>query len=390
MKFFVSGQFSRKRRYPDRPLFDALSNLQKDKGIRRTGEMRPGDDTEQAIRSALNADASASFKHENQKGKYIWRTRGDSKVRSEHAERDGNPPSSLLINLLKFLILGSQVQILPGALSTHRLVYKVSDSRDAFRTSFGEGTAVKRRLWIILDRKLNRFRKVVPHQLNEGRETKIYSSRHATTRYAISISHHTTSGRFCAVLGQFILERPMARGFVPSKQTSRAQQQRSGADRSHNRAASPVWRRVLSTSSSPRNGKTPIPPHTHKTSKFGQFLNAVVGLIENPASAGTGMDLFKSYEGLCRECALALRLGPSHRVGSFEEKSRNRSNNDFTFIRPFDVSAPQPMRLRCRTFKEMGGWIFSRPQHRNILALLADFAEVANQPNQVILIAKIH
>jgi len=77
--------------YPDAQLFDAVTDLQRDKGLRRTGEVRPGDDTEKAIRVALAESGKKS-------GKYIWRTRGDSKVRSEHAERDGkvfewdNPP----------------------------------------------------------------------------------------------------------------------------------------------------------------------------------------------------------------------------------------------------------------------------------------------------------
>ncbi|WNK00085.1 phage minor head protein [Thalassospiraceae bacterium LMO-JJ14] len=77
--------------YPDDQLFDAVTDLQRDKGLRRTGEVRPGDDTEKAIRVALAESGKKS-------GKYIWRTRGDSKVRSAHAERDGkvfdwdNPP----------------------------------------------------------------------------------------------------------------------------------------------------------------------------------------------------------------------------------------------------------------------------------------------------------
>ncbi len=75
--------------YPDRQLFDALSDLQKDKGMRRTGEMRPGDETEKAIRVALNAKSPNASESLKRKGKYIWRTRGDSKVRSEHADRDG-------------------------------------------------------------------------------------------------------------------------------------------------------------------------------------------------------------------------------------------------------------------------------------------------------------
>jgi len=59
---------------------------------------RPGDDTEKAIRMALDAKSPHALDNSDKKGKYIWRTRGDSKVRSEHAERDGkvfewdNPP----------------------------------------------------------------------------------------------------------------------------------------------------------------------------------------------------------------------------------------------------------------------------------------------------------
>ncbi|MBO6947640.1 MAG: hypothetical protein JJ855_06630 [Rhodospirillales bacterium] len=75
--------------YPDAQLFDAVSNLQRIRGMRATGEVRPGDDTEQAIRTALDADSFGSSARAQNEGKYIWRTRGDSKVRSEHAERDG-------------------------------------------------------------------------------------------------------------------------------------------------------------------------------------------------------------------------------------------------------------------------------------------------------------
>lgn len=84
--------------YPDAQLFEAVSGLQRDKGIRRTGEVRPGDDTEKAIRLALNETSPHASETAEETGKYIWRTRGDSKVRSEHAERDGkvfdwdNPP----------------------------------------------------------------------------------------------------------------------------------------------------------------------------------------------------------------------------------------------------------------------------------------------------------
>jgi len=84
--------------YPDQPLFNAVADLQRDKGLRRTGEVRPGDDTENAIRVALDATSPHASDNPDKKGKYIWRTRADSKVRSVHAERDGkvfdwdNPP----------------------------------------------------------------------------------------------------------------------------------------------------------------------------------------------------------------------------------------------------------------------------------------------------------
>lgn len=84
--------------YPDAQLFDAVSDLQADNGIRRIGEIRPGDDTEKAINLALENTSPRASDRSEKSGKYIWRTRGDSKVRSEHAERDGkvfewnNPP----------------------------------------------------------------------------------------------------------------------------------------------------------------------------------------------------------------------------------------------------------------------------------------------------------
>ncbi|MDP4796224.1 MAG: phage minor head protein [Rhodospirillales bacterium] len=84
--------------YPDAQLFVAVGDLQADKGMRRTGEIRPGDDTEKAIRMALDATSPNVLDNPAKSGKYIWRTRGDGKVRSKHAERDGkvfdwdNPP----------------------------------------------------------------------------------------------------------------------------------------------------------------------------------------------------------------------------------------------------------------------------------------------------------
>lgn len=74
--------------YPDGQLFDALSNFQRDRGIRRTADMRPGDATEMVIRQELNKNTRKPA-DERKSGEYIWRTRGDSKVRSEHAGRDG-------------------------------------------------------------------------------------------------------------------------------------------------------------------------------------------------------------------------------------------------------------------------------------------------------------
>jgi len=75
--------------YPDAQLFEAVSDLQRDKGIPRTGEMRPGDDAEKAIQFALKEEPSSGPGNADKEGKYIWRTRGDNKVRSEHADRDG-------------------------------------------------------------------------------------------------------------------------------------------------------------------------------------------------------------------------------------------------------------------------------------------------------------
>ena len=46
--------------YPDAQLFVAVGDLQADKGMRRTGEIRPGDDTEKAIRS-IGCDIAERF-----------------------------------------------------------------------------------------------------------------------------------------------------------------------------------------------------------------------------------------------------------------------------------------------------------------------------------------
>ncbi len=51
--------------------------------------MRPGDETERTIERALSATSGRPNEDGKKTGTYIWRTRGDNKVRSEHAERDG-------------------------------------------------------------------------------------------------------------------------------------------------------------------------------------------------------------------------------------------------------------------------------------------------------------
>ena len=46
--------------YPDTQLFVAVGDLQADKGMRRTAEIRPGDDTEKAIRG-IGCDIAERF-----------------------------------------------------------------------------------------------------------------------------------------------------------------------------------------------------------------------------------------------------------------------------------------------------------------------------------------
>ena len=67
---------------PDRGVFDALKNFQKDHGLRESGAMRPGDKSEQKIRDMFQALPEAGVK-------YIWRTVGDNKVRASHAALEG-------------------------------------------------------------------------------------------------------------------------------------------------------------------------------------------------------------------------------------------------------------------------------------------------------------
>ena len=124
--------------YPDASMMDGLENFQRDFGLRLDGVMKPGGETAQMLGSAnhINAQNLQSLgrngdsilahitpgearllkrkcragtinpktgllefsKESNKEGEYIWRTEGDSKVRSSHAERNGktfswdNPP----------------------------------------------------------------------------------------------------------------------------------------------------------------------------------------------------------------------------------------------------------------------------------------------------------
>lgn len=67
---------------PDRAMFEAVKVFQKGWGIPASGQIRPGDETENAIREMA----------ESKKAKpktYIWRSVGDDKVREEHAALDG-------------------------------------------------------------------------------------------------------------------------------------------------------------------------------------------------------------------------------------------------------------------------------------------------------------
>lgn len=65
---------------PDRGVFTALKEFQKDRSLAAMGEIRPGDETVEA----LNAAAEKTLD-----GFYIWRTVGDDKVRSSHAALNG-------------------------------------------------------------------------------------------------------------------------------------------------------------------------------------------------------------------------------------------------------------------------------------------------------------
>jgi SPP1 gp7 family putative phage head morphogenesis protein len=65
---------------PDAEIFEALKNFQKDQGMKPTGTAKPDDETVDALN-----EAAAQPK----KGRYIWRTVGDKKVRPEHATLEG-------------------------------------------------------------------------------------------------------------------------------------------------------------------------------------------------------------------------------------------------------------------------------------------------------------
>jgi peptidoglycan hydrolase-like protein with peptidoglycan-binding domain len=65
---------------PDREVFEALKEFQKDNGLRPTGETKPGDETIQTLDEEVTKIPD---------GYYIWRTVGDDKVRDSHAALDG-------------------------------------------------------------------------------------------------------------------------------------------------------------------------------------------------------------------------------------------------------------------------------------------------------------
>lgn len=67
-------------RVADREMFEALKAFQRDNDLRPMGEVRPGDDTDGALRTGL-----AQMKGK----KYRWKTVGDARVRSSHAALDG-------------------------------------------------------------------------------------------------------------------------------------------------------------------------------------------------------------------------------------------------------------------------------------------------------------
>lgn len=66
---------------PERGIFEALRQFQRDQNLSPTATAKPDDQTHKALNAALaNMDP---------KGKYIWRTVGDSRVRSSHADLEG-------------------------------------------------------------------------------------------------------------------------------------------------------------------------------------------------------------------------------------------------------------------------------------------------------------
>jgi hypothetical protein len=75
----------------DRMIFVAIAQFQKERKLRSTGAIKPGDDTEQALNKSQEGQ-------EKNGGAYIWHTMQDDKVREEHAMREGgrftwdNPP----------------------------------------------------------------------------------------------------------------------------------------------------------------------------------------------------------------------------------------------------------------------------------------------------------
>jgi hypothetical protein len=64
----------------DRGMFAALKEFQTRYGLSASGTAKPGDETVAALNKALAAEPE---------GRYIWRTVGDRRVRSEHAALDG-------------------------------------------------------------------------------------------------------------------------------------------------------------------------------------------------------------------------------------------------------------------------------------------------------------
>ncbi|MHA1597825.1 MAG: phage minor head protein [Alphaproteobacteria bacterium] len=66
---------------PDSALFTGIRDFQRANGLREDGSMKPGGETEAMMLKAKGGSGG--------QGSYIWRTVGDGKVRSSHAERDG-------------------------------------------------------------------------------------------------------------------------------------------------------------------------------------------------------------------------------------------------------------------------------------------------------------